>query len=96
MINGGQFDNMTMIKTVDNDLKTWCIENNRLDLLDEWDNCSNTDYKPELIAKASGKKVWWTCKYGHKWETTVRNRTMLNTGCPDCDGKKIKSQAYEC
>lgn len=46
-----------------NDLKTWCIENNREDLLQEW-NYSKNSITPSQIIAHSGKKAW--CKKNNK------------------------------
>ena len=33
-------------------------------------------------------KVTWVCQEAHKqWDTVVRNRTVLGTGCPTCAGR---------
>lgn len=64
-----------------NDLAT-----KRPDLLSEWDYDKNVDIAPENIAVNSHKKVWWRCKLGHEWQSTVENRTKNNNGCPECRG----------
>jgi hypothetical protein len=54
---------------------------------------------PELAAQADGwdpttvtsqthKAVNWTCKLGHKWKATVKNR-FRSTGCPICSNKQL-------
>lgn len=66
-----------------NDLKTWCIQNNRQDILDEWDYSKNT-VTPENISQGSGKKVWFICKNGHEYQQYLFNKTGKITGCPRC------------
>ena len=43
-------------------LKTWCEENNKLELLDEWNYEKNGDLTPDNITKGSNRQVWWKCK----------------------------------
>ena len=74
-----------------NDLKTWCISNNREELLNEWDYEKN-DIKPSLISPKNNKKVWWKCSLGHEWDATIGARTATrSSGCPYCSNppKKI-------
>ena len=71
-----------------NDFKTWCMNNNRSVLLEEWDCDKNESLSPETIAYASNIKVWWKCPKGHSYDARVGNRTFLNRGCPYCSGRK--------
>ena len=80
-----------------NDLQTWCYENNRLDLLDEWDYERNLPLAPSQISRGSSKRVWWICKTcGHNWLRSVGGRTNPNgSGCKICNPstpplKKVK------
>lgn len=68
-----------------NDLKTWCIENNREDLLKEWDYSKN-NIIPSQITSHSSKTVWWKCSLGHEWESVIfsRAKKIRPTGCPYC------------
>ena len=52
-------------------------------LLEEWNYDKNENITPENVSVNSGKKVWWKCKKGHSWETSVYNRTK-GTNCPIC------------
>jgi hypothetical protein len=56
------------------------------DLLAEWHPTKNT-VMPSEITAGSGQNMWWSCKEGHDWKTTVRNRASLGYGCPTCSGK---------
>lgn len=64
----------------------------RPDLAEEWNYEKNEGLKnkkgedistPNKVTASSGQKVWWKCKQGHEWQSTVRNRTSGN-GCPHC------------
>ena len=54
----------------------------------EWHPTKNGDLTPEMVTARSDKKVWWQCKQGHKWQSTIANRSKGN-GCPYCAGKKV-------
>lgn len=72
----------------DNDLETWCKENN-MELLKEW-NYDKNKKKPYEIPKSYKEKVFWKCAKGHEWAATVYNR-VNGTGCPICNtGNNIK------
>lgn len=76
-----------------NSLWAWCIENNRLELLEEWDIEGNEGLTPKDITKSYSEKVFWICKsnYEHRWDSTVSNRVYNNSGCPHC---KNNSTSY--
>ena len=46
----------------------------------EWDYNLNKGVLPEQISFGSGKKVWWKCNKGHKWQASVNRRTSNNNG----------------
>lgn len=64
------------------------LSNSHNKILGEWDYKKN-NLHPSKISYGSNKKVWWKCKNGHEWETTIASRTILNHGCPYCVNKKI-------
>ena len=68
-----------------NDFKTWCIENHKEDLLNEWDYAKNA-YSPSQISAHNNRKVWWKCILGHEWDCTIMSRTSKKrpSGCPYC------------
>lgn len=70
-------------------LKDWCIENNKEELLSEWDYEKNGDLTPENISYGSGKKVFWKCKLGHSWESEVKGRATKGRCCPICSNDKV-------
>ena len=55
------------------------------ELLKEWDYNRNSKL-PQCYKSYSRAKVWWKCKQGHEWQTTISNRTAGN-GCPYCSGR---------
>ena len=63
------------------------------ELIKEWDYQVNTNLDPDKIVYTSNRKVGWVCmKCGHKWNTTVYNRSIKGTGCPKCNTSKHKDQ----
>ena len=52
-----------------------------------WDYIKNKTLKPEDVASASGKRVWWLCEKGHSYRAAVYQRKKC--GCPYCSNKKI-------
>ena len=73
-----------------NDFETWCKNNNRNDLLEEWDYKNNILNPSDYILK-SGKKVWWRCKNGHSFEQSIAYKigSKLSTTCPYCSNQKL-------
>jgi len=58
------------------------------ELAKEWNYEKNGNLRPEYLLANSNKKVWWKCKNGHEWESTVANRNN-GQGCPICASKKV-------
>lgn len=54
------------------------------ELLDEWDGEKNIGVNPSDFTPRTTKKVWWRCAKGHSWQTSISNRTIVKSGCPDC------------
>ena len=52
-------------------------------LLDEWDYEKNAPLLPDYFTRGSNMKVWWMCKNGHSWKSSISNRCK-GTGCPEC------------
>ena len=57
------------------------------ELIEEWDHEKN-NLLPENYMPKSNKKVWWRCKNGHKWQTTINSRSS-GTGCGYCKGLRV-------
>lgn len=78
-----------------NDLETWCRNNNRQDILDEWDYEKNNIF-PTETTPFSNKAMWFICKQGHSSKSRLANRTKNYTGCPVCEkarGTSFQEQA---
>ena len=54
----------------------------------QWDYDKNHPLMPTDVGVNSGHKVWWFCKYGHRWQARVVDRNQ-GSGCPVCAGKQI-------
>jgi len=58
------------------------------DIAEEWDYEANKRFSgisPETISPRSGHEVYWLCKSGHSsFKAAVWNRTVAETGCPNC------------
>ncbi len=72
----------------ENDLRTWCLQNGKQNLLDEWDD-ENNALKPTGITYGSSEKVYWICAQGHKYRQVLHKRTNQNCGCPYCSGRRV-------
>lgn len=72
-------------------LREWCIENNRNDLLLEWDIVKNKElgYTPNSIPFTFRTKVHWICEKGHPYLCTVYHKTRSGVKCPVCLNMKI-------
>ena len=75
---------MALLERGINDLETFCKNNNRQDLLEEWDYTRNKGLTPADICYGSGKKFWWIGKCGHSYQASLNRRTANKTGCPYC------------
>ena len=82
-----------MAKELTNNLYNWCVENNRQDLLEEWNNEKNINVTPGTIAPRSNQKVWWKCNRYHEWEACPNHRTN-GRGCPEC-AKGLSKSLHE-
>ena len=63
-------------------------QNNRLDLLLEWDREANAALDPAKLAPSDHTRVAWVCAKGHRWTAALSARTGNGTGCPYCGGQK--------
>ncbi len=54
----------------------------------EWHPTKNRALLPSQVPPTSKRRVWWLCPRGHEYMAAVGMRTMRNSGCPYCAGKK--------
>lgn len=52
-------------------------------LAKEWHPTKNGALTPHDVGAGSGKKVWWQCKFGHEWQTSIDHRKN-GKACPFC------------
>lgn len=71
-----------------NDFETWCFDNGKAYLVNEWDYDLN-EKEPTEYTWCSGIKVFWKCNKGHGWRTSIAHRVSENTGCPICSNRII-------
>ena len=55
----------------------------------EWHPTKNGSLLPSQVTPACKQRVWWCCPLGHEYVAAVGMRTMRNSGCPYCAGKKV-------
>lgn len=68
-----------------NDLVTWCKQNNKEYIIEEWDYDRNEDLKPEMFTHGSHKRINWKCVNGHTWNAVIKERTKFKGNqCPIC------------
>jgi len=65
------------------------LENKFPKIASEWHPTKNGKLKPKDIVSGSNKKMWFKCKNGHEWKTSVSTRTLSKSGCPYCAGLKV-------
>lgn len=58
------------------------------ELASQWHPTKNGNLKPSDFLPKSNTKVWWQCERGHKWQSTICDRTE-GGGCPICSGHKV-------
>jgi hypothetical protein len=64
----------------------------RPDLREQWDPTNEIDMRE--VSVSSNTRVKWICKYGHKWEAIIGNRTGRGSGCPYCINQTSKLEIY--
>lgn len=54
----------------------------------QWHPTANEGLTPNDVMANSGKKAWWLCDKGHKWDAVIKSRNH-GSNCPICSGHKI-------
>lgn len=55
------------------------------DIASEWHPTKNEDLKSSDFTYKTQRKVWWLCpNCGYEWRTSIYERTIHHTGCPNC------------
>ena len=55
----------------------------------QWHPTKNGALLPSQVPPTSKRRVWWRCPLGHEYIAAVGMRTMQNSACPYCAGKKV-------
>lgn len=58
------------------------------EIAEDWNYKKNGQLQPQQVAPKSSKLVWWRCKNGHEWKTSIGNRAA-GKGCPFCANQKV-------
>lgn len=68
--------------------KKLCADNSlaqvRPGIAKQWHPQKNAPLTPNDVVAGGSKRVWWVCKHGHEWQTTIGQRVLSGTGCPKC------------
>lgn len=75
-------------------LREWCEAHGRQDILSEWAENDNLDLYRGLrgavddLEYACALRFCWVCSNGHVYSASPVERTLLNAGCPICEGRE--------
>lgn len=61
------------------------------DVASEWHPTKNLGLSPQEFRPKSSKKVWWLCKRGHEYYSTISSRAN-GSGCPTCSPSTSKAE----
>ena len=64
------------------------LEKQYPEIAKEWHSTKNGDITPQMVFAVSADVVWWECKKGHEWQSSIANR-VKGRKCPYCSGKKV-------
>jgi len=56
---------------------------------EEWDEDANYPLRLSDFSGGESDKVWWKCKHGHCWQSTIKHRFRRSQKCPYCLNKKV-------
>ena len=66
-----------------NDLYTFCINNNKEEIIKEFDTDKNK-FTMKEITVGSDRDTWWKCPNGHSYKSSPSRRVMRGSGCGIC------------
>lgn len=69
-------------------LQYFCEHQDKMYLLQEWDQEKNAPLTPDTVHKGSHQKIWWNCSAGHAWQAEVRSRSG-GSRCPYCTRRAL-------
>jgi very-short-patch-repair endonuclease len=58
----------------------------------EWHPTLNKDFKATEVTYGSEKQVWWLCPKGHSYNAIINNRTLRQSGCPQCSNQSSEPE----
>jgi very-short-patch-repair endonuclease len=67
-----------------------CLAKRNPSLAKEWHPTRNKGLLPKDVTVSSMKRVWWLCKKGHEWQTSINNRGR-GKGCPFCANQRVSA-----
>ncbi|WP_280343408.1 zinc-ribbon domain-containing protein [Nocardia abscessus] len=70
-------------------IRATSLATERPEIASEWHPTKIGETRPEHVAPAANRAVWWQCRQGHEWRMLVSNRTTKGQRCPYCSGKRI-------
>lgn len=82
-------DNIAIMEQYITSIKDNSLQALYPDVAKEWCKELNGNLQPNQITAGSGKKFWWQCPIGHRYQMSVDSRTGKGTGCPYCAGQKV-------
>lgn len=59
------------------------------ELKDLWDFVANKQLDPSHLTKQSKKNAHWICLNGHNFESTIKARAVLGSGCKFCVNREV-------
>ena len=65
-------------------VKSNCLATTHPEIAKQWHPTKNGNIYPSSVLSQTNHKYWWQCEHGHEWETSIKNRTNKNSGCPNC------------
>lgn len=69
-----------------------CLTTEYPEIAKEWHPSKNGKRTPADVVSKSNHKIWFQCKQGHEWKTTLSHRTLGQTGCPSCSNRKLTKE----